>query len=69
MRKFLSKNKHSIGAKLGVFVLSLVVCLLLLEGGLRLTGVALTASRERKFVPPYDEEGFDPDEMFERYRP
>ncbi|MFH2203274.1 MAG: SGNH/GDSL hydrolase family protein [Elusimicrobiota bacterium] len=69
MKRFLNKYKHSPGVKLTVFLVSLLICLALLEAGLRATGFALTASRQREFLPPYDEGEHDADDTFERYRP
>lgn len=48
---------------------SLLFCLAVLEAGLRLTGFAVTAARQREFVPPFEERVYHVDETFERYRP
>lgn len=54
--------------KAAVFGASLLFCLLILEGGLRLAGFALASSRVRSFTPPYDEGGYDAEfDIQERY--
>jgi lysophospholipase L1-like esterase len=63
------KNKNSAGVKAAIFFGSLLCCVLVLEVGLRVTGFAITASRQREFVPPFEERTYHVDETFERYRP
>lgn len=66
MRNFFARHRGSAGAKLFVFALSLAVCLLLLEAGLRLAGGFVESGRERAFIPERD--AHDADFTFERYR-
>jgi lysophospholipase L1-like esterase len=69
MRSFLNKHKQSTAIKISVFFISLFVCFGLLELGLRAAGFAIEATRQKVFIPPYDDERFDADDMFERYKP
>lgn len=69
MRAFLKKHKNSLVVKLSVLSVSLLFCLALLEIGLRTVGYWLTARQERSFIPPYEEGGYDADDVFERYKP
>ncbi|MFH2203282.1 MAG: hypothetical protein ABIJ96_09230 [Elusimicrobiota bacterium] len=66
--KQLGKFNNSLGVKLAIFGASLFVCLAVVEAGLRLTGYAVTASRQRRFVPPFADAADDDDVTFERYR-
>lgn len=67
--KFLREYRNSLGVKFAVLSASLLVSLVVLEGGLRLTGFAITSSRQREFLPPFEERVYHVDETFERYRP
>ncbi|MFH2203281.1 MAG: GDSL-type esterase/lipase family protein [Elusimicrobiota bacterium] len=62
----MEKYRNSRGAKLAVFTGSLLLCLAAAELGLRLTGFAVTSSRQREFLP---DEGLHHDDSFERFNP
>jgi len=68
MKAFFRNRRNSPGVKLGVFALSLLISVAVLEGGLRLAGLVLASGRKNVFTAPYAEGGHDADFTFERYQ-
>lgn len=54
--------------KIALFITSFVVSFILLEAGLRLTGVFIYNSQNRKFIPYSEQDGYIAEDFYEKYK-